>query len=269
MKNRINRFTVLNIILVVAIVATLGVAFAATKHVGPFAGRETTQTTTAKTGADSQTGKTDAKADAVKNGNEATDGSAGTVTAGASADTGKTAEPAPSPSVTATPADVRQHASDLSYRMNDFIDYRPFEDSDLNVYDWISNQRRQRDISAWTNSDNALGDWIKAGIHFDDSKSAEESAAAIRDMDDAYATWEHETLKLLNQAMDEQASQMAQSATSLQQSHPGYCSELVGIVKERPATGETRATFEAQKNWHDRLSNQWMQCEARAADPTK
>lgn len=264
MRNHINRFTVLNIILVVAIVAVLGVTFAATKHVGPFAGRETTQTTTTRTVSDSPTGKTDA----AKNGDEATDGSARTATNDADDDAGKTAQPVPSPSVTTTPADVRQHASDLSYKMNDFASYKPFDDTDVSVYGWIIDQK-QLDTTAWRNSDNVLGDRIKAGIHFDDSKSAEESAAAIKDMDDAYATWEHETLKLLNQAMDEQASQMAQSATSLQQSHPGYCSELVGIVKERPATGETRATFEAQKNWYDRLSNQWMQCEARAADPTK
>ncbi|MBT1176527.1 hypothetical protein JS532_02970 [Bifidobacterium callimiconis] len=263
MKNRINRFTVLNIILVVAIVATLGVAFAVTKHVGPFAGRETTQTTTAKT----NSGKTDAKAEATENGNGKTDKSDGAA-ADAPADAGKTAEPVQSPTVTTTPADVRQHATDLGQRMSELAGYRIFDDSGTSAYEWILDQK-QLDTTAWRNSDNALGDRIKAGAHFDDSKSAEESAAAIKDMDDAYATWEHETLKLLNQAMDEQASQMAQSATSLQQSHPGYCSELVGIVKERPATGETRATFEAQKNWYDRLSNQWMQCEARAADPTK
>ncbi|KAA8829865.1 hypothetical protein [Bifidobacterium tissieri] len=69
--------------------------------------------------------------------------------------------------------------------------------------------------------------------------------------------------------MPSMSRRRAQSATNLQQTHPGYCSELATIVRDRPATGETKSTFDAQNNWYNRLSDQWVHCEARAADPTK
>lgn len=275
LNNRIGKhlgkFTILNIVLVIAIVGVLGVTFAAINHVGPFDGQESGQTSVqSTTGAGSKDGT-------AKDGNDVKDGNGTDKTTsdeGTATDTPiaakKTSAPAPSPTVTTTPADVRQHASDTAHKMTALVKYNIFfnDSGTITAYEWLR-QQQQLDLSTWNNDEIALTDQIKAGTHFDDSQTAEESAAAIKNLDDAYTTWERETWRLLNVALNGYASSMAQSAINLQQTHPGYCEELVPIVKKRPATGETQSTFEAQNNWHNRLSEQWMQCEARAADPAK
>lgn len=274
MNNRIGKhlgkFTILNIILIIAIVGALGVAFAAINHAGPFAGQESTQTSAqSTTGAGSEEGT--AKDGDGKDGNNTGKTASNEVkTTDTSAEATKTSAPVPSRTVTTTPADVRQHASDTAHKMTALVKYNIFfnDSGNITAYEWLREQQ-QLDLTAWNNDEIVLTDQIKAGTHFNDSQTAEESAAAINNLDDAYATWDRETWRLLNVAVNGYASSMAQSAANLQQTHPGYCSELATIVKERPATGETQSTFEAQNNWYNRLSDQWTQCEARAADPAK